>query len=206
MFYNPSSHSTSSRKSNIISLDKPAKVATPPVSQASAYNTEASSAEKAITRTTSERTTRRERSPTTKDGFGFDAYVYKHKLDKEVTPRKQVTRSGDDGSRTVGGGGVGVDVDNETYFTPTELKMLLLNFENLSSEEQLNLTEYLQRHGGTDTQREDSRAPMNAASCAAPLAALPDAPLATYSVPPPSYGGSATFARQPDPLESIFSR
>ena len=65
---------------------------------------------------------------------GFDAYVYDN-----MSKAKAVASA-------LGGGQS--DEDDPTFFTPTELKMLLLNFENLSPEEQLNLTEYIRRHGG----------------------------------------------------------
>jgi hypothetical protein len=86
--------------------------------------------------------------------FGFDAYVFDHKNNTKTGSTVTAAGYGDvygGSSATDVGRGVGVDDkkvnDDQTFFTPSELKMLLLNFENLTREEQDNLTQYVQRHG-----------------------------------------------------------
>jgi hypothetical protein len=71
---------------------------------------------------------------TAADPSEFDAYLYHHNTSKASL--KQSVEAAHE------------DEEDPTFFTPTELKMLLLNYENLSAEEQLNLTEYIRRHGG----------------------------------------------------------
>jgi hypothetical protein len=82
--------------------------------------------------------------------FGFDAYVF----DNMNKTGSTVAAAGY--GEVYGGSGTGSDVgrgvdetvkEDQTFFTPSELKMLLLNFENLTREEQDNLTQYVQRHG-----------------------------------------------------------
>jgi hypothetical protein len=122
--------------------------------------------------------------------FGFDAYVFDHK--NNIKTGATVTAAAGYGdvyggsSGSDAGRGVGVDAetvkDDQTFFTPSELKMLLLNFENLTREEQDNLTQYVQRHG------------MPAAS--APAHGMPAASAPAHGMP----------ASAPAAQDSLFSR
>jgi hypothetical protein len=80
--------------------------------------------------------------------FGFDAYVFDHmnKTGSTVTTAGFGDVYGSDAT-DVGRGADETVKEDQTFFTPSELKMLLLNFENLTREEQDNLTQYVQRHG-----------------------------------------------------------
>jgi len=118
--------------------------------------------------------------------FGFDAYVFDH-MNKTGSTVTAAAGYGD-----VYGGSSGSDVgrgvvdeavkEDQTFFTPSELKMLLLNFENLTREEQDNLTQYVQRHG------------MPAAS--APAHGMPAASAPAHGMP----------ASAPAAQDSLFSR
>jgi hypothetical protein len=120
--------------------------------------------------------------------FGFDAYVFDHK--NNIKTGATVTAAGY--GEVYGGSGTGSDVgrgvvdetgkEDQTFFTPSELKMLLLNFENLTREEQDNLTQYVQRHG------------MPAAS--APAHGMPAASAPAHGMP----------ASAPAAQDSLFSR
>jgi hypothetical protein len=128
--------------------------------------------------------------------FGFDAYVFDHK--NNIKTGSTVT--GAAGYGDVYGGSSGSDAgrgvvdetikDDQTFFTPSELKMLLLNFENLTREEQDNLTQYVQRHG------------MPAAS--APAHGMPPASALAHGMPASAqaHGMPASTPAQ----DSLFSR
>ena len=67
-----------------------------------------------------------------RDMSEFDAYVYDHDVRKTAVPAALSATS-----RQM----------EQTQFTPTELKMLLFNYKNLSSEEQETLREYVRLYG-----------------------------------------------------------
>jgi hypothetical protein len=110
--------------------------------------------------------------------FGFDAYVFDHK--NNIKTGSTVTAAA--GYGDVYGGTTGSDVgrgvvdetvkEDQTFFTPSELKMLLLNFENLTREEQDNLTQYVQRHGMPSASASAHGMPASAPAHGMPASAL----------------------------------
>jgi hypothetical protein len=127
--------------------------------------------------------------------FGFDAYVFDHKNNiKAGATVTSVAGYGEVYGSTATDVGRGVDEtvkEDQTFFTPSELKMLLLNFENLTREEQDNLTQYVQRHG------------MPTAS-AAPAHGMPASALAHGM--PASALAHGMPASAPAQQDSLFSR
>jgi hypothetical protein len=131
--------------------------------------------------------------------FGFDAYVFDHK--NNIKAGATVTSAA--GYGDVYGSSatdVGREVDetvkeDQTFFTPSELKMLLLNFENLTREEQDNLTQYVQRHGMPPASDPAHGMPASALAHGMP-AGMPASALA-HGMPP---------ASAPAAQDSLFSR
>jgi hypothetical protein len=154
MLYNfapdTSSKADTTSKVNLAAADRETPAASKPVPAPQPPLTPSEAAATSRTRATTEQGSANSAAA---GQFGFDAYVFDHK--NNVKTGSTVTAAGYGevygGNATTGGDvGRGVDEtvkDDQTFFTPSELKMLLLNFENLTREEQDNLTQYVQRHG-----------------------------------------------------------